>query len=302
MSVFLPLLFIQAAAAPVTEVDPNTLSIGRHGLAHVAPGQLFDLRSNKPCTMDDVVKAAEGKRFVFLGENHATTLHQQMEANVIRALDAAHRKVAVGMEMFQRPVQNVLDQWSKGVLSDDEFVEKADWKRQWGYPYGFYKPVFDAVKDLHLPLIGLNVPRTWVHAVGTGGFKNLPIEAKMQLPVEPPIYNKTHREVFNAMVGPHNMPGVNPDNMYAAQVLWDVSMGDTAVKYEAVTNPGPDNVFVVIAGSGHVMYGQGINFRIQKRHAGTGVTLVMMQADKPVDVARGIGDFVYVTQTQADQK
>ncbi|MFK9832816.1 ChaN family lipoprotein, partial [Escherichia coli] len=77
------------------------------------------------------------KPFVFLGENHATTDHQKMESAVIEALQAAKRKVVVGLEMFTRPKQDVLDEWSAGSLSEDAFLEKAEWKTQWGYPYHF---------------------------------------------------------------------------------------------------------------------------------------------------------------------
>ena len=54
----------------------------------------------------------------------------------------------------------------------------------------------------------------------------------------------------------------------------------------------------MIAGSGHVMYRQGINRRVEARGAGKGVTLVMAQADGPTTVARGLGDFVVVTKAE----
>ena len=78
--------------------------------------------------------------------------------------------------------------------------------------------------------------------------------------------------------------------MYAAQVLWDEGMADTAIKLR-----GEAEVFVVLAGSGHVMYGQGINYRIASRGQGTGVIVVMTQSSEPIQSSRGVGDFVFVT-------
>jgi uncharacterized iron-regulated protein len=275
------------------------LAIGRHGKAQIEPGQLFDLSSTKSVTMDDLVAAAKGKPFVFLGEEHATPAHQQMEADVIRALAASGRHVIVGMEMFTRPKQDVLDQWSAGALTESDFLDQVDWKGQWGYPYACYRPVLEAVKALHLPLVALNVPRAWPHAVSLHGIQGLPTSARLQLPPEIFLGNADHRRIFDAMVGPHGMPGVSPDNIYAAQVLWDESMADTALRYLALTQPPSDTVFVTISGSGHVLYGQGLNWRIARRKGGRGVTVVMMQSATPVTVSRGIGDFVYLTAPTA---
>jgi hypothetical protein len=44
------------------------------------------------------------------------------------------------------------------------------------------------------------------------------------------------------------------------------------------------------------MYGRGINLRIQRRRGGDGLTLVMLQSDKPVEVSKGVGDFVFVSK------
>lgn len=280
------------------EPDPNRLPIGARGTTTVQPGQIVEVRTGRVVSTTDVALAAEGKPFVFLGENHATTDHQKMESAVIEALQAAKRKVVVGLEMFTRPKQDVLDEWSAGSLSEDAFLEKAEWKTQWGYPYHFYKPVFDSVLAHHLPLVGLNVPRDWVRKVGKQGYSGLPTSAKLQLPSELYLGNKDHRKVFDAMVGPHQGMG-SMDNMYAAQVLWDEGMADTAIKYRGLSPNTPDSVFVVIAGSGHIMYNQGIPYRIARRRAGQGISLVMIVSDKPVEVSKGIGDFVFVSMPEA---
>ncbi|HTQ08502.1 MAG TPA: ChaN family lipoprotein [Fimbriimonadaceae bacterium] len=284
-------------AAIHTQVDPNRLPIGAKGEAMVPVGQLYDLGRQHRATVQDIVEAARGKRFVFLGENHATMDHQQMEAEVIAALVGAGRHVAVGMEMYQRPMQPWLDQWSAGTISESDFLVKSDWKGQWGYDFAFYRPVFQVIRDNGLPLVGLNIPRAWVHDVATQGFAGLPDEAKAQLPADMDLGNKDHRSIFEALMGGHPGGGPSMDNMYAAQVLWDESMSDTAIKYLAATPKDPKAVFVVVAGAGHLEYKQGINWRIAKRKAGDGVTVIMMQSDDPAPVSRGIGDFVYVTRT-----
>jgi uncharacterized iron-regulated protein len=146
-----------------------------------------------------------------------------------------------------------------------------------------------------LPMVALNVPRDWVRQVGRKGLSGLTTEQRLQLPNEIFLGNQAHKIVFNGLMGGHPMTGPQGDNIYAAQVLWDEGMADTAVKW--MERFGDDKtVFVVIAGAGHIMYNQGINYRIDRRKKGRGITVVMGQATGPLQVARGLGDFVYVTR------
>jgi uncharacterized iron-regulated protein len=189
--------------------------------------------------------------------------------------------------------------WSLGYWSEAEFIKNADWKNQWGFDFGLYRPIFDITKKYRLPMVAMNVPRTWVRAVSRGGFAGLTPEMKSELPGDMDLSNSNHKQVWDSMMGGHTMQGVSMDNMYSAQVLWDESRADSALKAMAAR---PDRqakrtVFVVVAGSGHVMYGQGVNWRIQRRTGAKGVTLVCVDSDKEVSVAKGVGDYVYLSQS-----
>ncbi|RYG21461.1 hypothetical protein EON82_18810, partial [bacterium] len=136
----------------------------------------------------------------------------------------------------------------------------------------------------------------WVRAVGRDGYGALSTEQRLQLPPNLGEIAPDHKVVFNSLMGGHPIAGPRGDNMYSAQVLWDQGMADTAVKYLERAKTSPKTVLVVIAGSGHVMYGQGINGRIERQKAGKGITLVMIPSDKPLTVSKGLGDFVYVSK------
>ncbi len=272
--------------------DPLLLPIGSSKTIAVKMGELTDIRSGRKVTPEDIAKAAEGTRFVYLGEEHTNPEHHKMQAAIIRALAADGRHVVIGMEQFTRPVQPSLAGWTLGWYNDDEFIAKSDWKNQWGMPYQLYKPIFDAAKDLQLPIVALNIPRPWVHAVGQGGLAALPGDAKSQLPSDIDLNNKEHRAVFTSLIGGHPMTGM--ENMYSAQVLWDVAMADTAVKYMA-NRSSNKTVMVVIAGSGHVMYHQGINWRVAKTTGDAGITVVMGENAGDRKVSEGVGNYFYLT-------
>lgn len=287
--VFLSLLWTQQDASPLR------LPIGRTGTTVVESGRLTDLRTGKAATADDVAKSADGKRFVLLGEQHATLPNQSFEADVIEALVRRGRQVVIGLEMFQRPKQSVLDRFSKGEVDEATFLQDADWKGQWGFPYPFYRPVFDSARRHKLPLVGLNIPREWVRAVGREGLTGLPSDAKGDLPADIRLDMSDHRKVFESLMGGHSVPGRSMDNTYAAQVLWDEGMADTAIKYLQARKPNNRTVFVILAGAGHVMYGQGINLRLTRRSAGETLNVVMDQSNDPVEVSNGVADFVLIS-------
>src|ERR1019366_954622 len=141
-------LAVAAILAPQSAPDPDRLAIGRGGTMSVAPGGFADLRGGKASTFEEFITATDHSRFIYIGEQHATVAHQELEARVIHALQARGRTVIVGVEMFQRPKQDVLDQWSAGKLAEGDFLAAGDWKTQWGFDYKFYRPVFEAVREL----------------------------------------------------------------------------------------------------------------------------------------------------------
>lgn len=291
-------MFASFFAALVTQdaPDPYRLPIGTPGQVVVSPNTLVDTRTGRTLTVEDFAKQADGHRFVYLGESHATKPHQDMHAKVIEALVARGRDVVVGFEMFTRPVQGALNPWTLGWWSDEEFQQKADWKTQWGFDYAFYKPVFDATKKHKLPMVALNVPRDWVRVVGREGLGALTAEQKAELPGEFDLTNQGHRDVFGALMGGHPPTGARGENIYAAQVLWDVAMADSALKFFASRPTTRNTVMVVLAGSGHVMYGQGINYRLWKRTGEKGLTMVMIQSKGPATVSKGLADVVYAAE------
>lgn len=272
--------------------SPYLLPIGPSGQINVAPDSIVRTADGQTVSAEDVAAAADGHRFVYLGESHTSLKHHQMQAAVIQALVNRGRDVVVGFEMFTRPVQSQLNPWTMGWWSEAEFVEKADWKGQWGFDFALYRPIFEVVKRHKLSMVAMNVPRDWVRRVGRDGASALTEGERLQVPAIDRS-NKDHRSVFSALMGGHPPTGDRGENIYSAQVLWDVGMADSALKYLAERQNTSRTVFVVVAGSGHVMYGQGINYRIWQRTGERGITLTMLESDESEEVSRGLGDFVY---------
>ncbi|MDX2064324.1 MAG: ChaN family lipoprotein [Fimbriimonadaceae bacterium] len=287
-SVFL----IALQAAP----DPWNLPIGRPGTVTVQPGELWDLRAGKKTSMDQMIAAAAKRRYVFFGESHATLPHQEMEADIITSLHTAGKKVIVGLEMLTRPTQPVLDRWVSGELDEATFIQDVDWKGQWGFDFDAYRPVFLACQKDKIPMVALNVPRDWVRRVGRSGFAGLTADEKLQLPSTMNLTQAGHRKVFNALMGGHPVSGARGENMYAAQVLWDEGMAHSAITAMQPHQNDPNVVMVVLSGSGHMAYGQGINLRIAMHAGERGLNIAALGVKGTKKVSRGLADFLYVSK------
>ncbi len=281
------------------EVNPLQLQVRWKDSMNVTVNNWFDLNSGKQSSLEAFAKQADNYQFVFLGESHDDPVHHQMQANVIDALAKRGRNVIVGFEMFTRPNQENLNAWTLGKESEDDFITNANWKKEWGFPFPLYRPIFNVIKANRIPMVALNVPRAWVSAVGKGGLSALTPEQQAQIPTVL-TNNENHKAVFTGLMGGHPMTGPRGDNIYAAQCLWDEGMADTALKYISKRFGSPENmpknaVFVIVAGMGHGLYKQGINWRIMRRTGMDTLTAIGIEGEKAQSVSRGLGDFVYVS-------
>ncbi|MFN7171518.1 MAG: ChaN family lipoprotein [Fimbriimonadaceae bacterium] len=278
----------------VASQDPYRLNIGEPGEVLIQPGTIVDTRTGKVVSAKDIAEEAAKHRFLFLGESHQTRAHHALQAEIMRELVGSGRKTVAGIEYLTRPMQAPLSRYASGEIDRAKFLEEAEWKTQWGFDFAAYAPIFEVAREHKLPMVALNVPRDWVRAVGRGGLSALTDEQRAELPKEIYLGNEDHRKVFVALTGGHPLAGERGENFYSAQVLWDEGMADTAIRWLEKNNPEDDVTFVVLTGSGHVMYDQGINFRVQRRLGKSGPSVVMLTSAEPVTVSRGLADYVYI--------
>ncbi len=287
------LFFLTLSQGMQTTVDPYMLTINSNERISISINNAYNSHNGNRITLKEIARMADGKRFVAIGEQHDNFDSHRWQNLIINALIERGRRVIVGFEMYQRHKQHYLNLWTLGKLTEEEFLEKSDWSGQWGFDFGLYRPIFETVQKNTLRAVALNVPRDWVRTASREGYDALPEEAKQQLP-EMDLTNQNHYEVFRALMGGH--PGdAMLENVYRGQVLWDEAMADSAIKYLDRTIVDERTVFVIIAGNGHVMYKQGIDYRIHKRTGMDCLTVVTIPIEGKSGkrrVSAGLGDII----------
>jgi uncharacterized iron-regulated protein len=266
----------------------------------VVAGEVLAGRTRKPVPFARMIQDLSRDRFVYVGESHDDMTMHDIQFQVIQALHGKSPEIAVGLEMLPVDTQPVLDRWSQGILSRDEFLRESRWYVHWSMNFGFYEKIFEFAKVNRIPLYALNVPREVITKVRTGGWESLSEAEKAMVPPLD-LGLEDHRALMRAIFGeseiPHEMKGGEGfdkmfEGLYRAQVAWDEVMAANAIRGAAASKAR----MIVLAGSGHVIYGLGINRRVYDQNRlpfGTVVAVTIGPAEKEILVARGLADYVY---------
>ena len=213
---------------------------------------------------------------VFLGETHVDDTTHRTELAVLEGLLARREgKVALSVEMFERDVQPVLDDYLAGRIDEATFLAKA---RPWNNYDTAYRPLVETAKAAGIPVVAANFPGTLRRRFFRGDAKAvidaLPPDERALLPdTFFPATEAYWRRVDNAVRGHMGMGGggTPEERLYETQNLWDNAMGDAVAKACAAH---PDHLVLHVAGGFHVAYRDGTVAQFARRSDGSSFAVV----------------------------
>lgn len=220
--------------------------------------------SNQQKILQELVKAD----VVYLGETHDSPEDHQAQLHILQALYQQNRKIAIALEMFQRPYQNVLDQYVAGKITEAQLIEQSEFEERWGFPWEYYAPILRFARANQLPVIALNTPTEVTRKVARSGLESLTTAERKYIPPLSEIQtdNVEYRAMVQKSYEQHHQSGHGNSNsferFFTAQVLWDETMADAIAQF---AKANPDYQVVVLAGKDHIVYGYGIPSRVARR-------------------------------------
>ena len=268
--IFLSILFLCFLFSEEKEDKSLLLQIGekdyKDEVLEIFPGQICSQREGKSVSFLKMIKDMKGSRFVYVGETHDNLPMHDIQLRIIQALYEQDNSLSIGLEMLPLSTQEILNRWSLGTLTQDEFIREIEWYVNWNYNFGFYEKIFGFAKENKIPLYALNVPREIIKEIRIKGWDGLSDDEKKLVP-QPDLTDEEHRilirTIFESTEIPHQMKGKSLEmafeGLYRAQSAWDEVMAFNAVR--AVK----EKKMVILAGSGHLLYNLGINRRAHKR-------------------------------------
>ncbi|MDS3860557.1 ChaN family lipoprotein [Thermosynechococcaceae cyanobacterium BACA0444] len=227
------------------------------------------IKGSRDANFQQWVKQLAQAQVIYLGETHDRPADHQAQMEIIQALLQKKPGIALGLEMFQRPFQGVLDRYLAGQLTEVQLQEESEYAQRWGFPWSSYAPVLRLAKEHQLPVLALNTPTEITRQVARNGLESListdftyipPLEA---IDLTNQAYRQRLAEIFQA----HHQGqshSLDLDRFFQAQVLWDETMAAVIADY---VKQHPEKTLIVLVGQGHLHYGDGIPQRVQRRLA-----------------------------------
>jgi uncharacterized iron-regulated protein len=245
-----------------------------------------------PLPLDTLAAQLATKRVVFVGETHDRYDHHLNQLELIRPLHQLDPNLAIGVEYFQQPFQLPVDDYIAGRTTEKEFLRATEYYRGWGYDYRLYAPIFRFAREQRIPVRALNVPNALPSAVGKVGIAGLSGPQRAYLPKEIGPADQDYRGRLRQAFEAHDAGKPDAfDHFVEAQLVWDEGMAESAAAY---LNANQGRRMVILAGSGHLLFGAGIPKRLQRRTNAT-YAIVLNAGD---EIVANMADYLLLTKSQ----
>lgn len=175
------------------------------------PHRILELPGGSEISWEAFVQRTRDASAVCVGETHSNPHHHWAQLQVVKALladeDEDAPSAALGMEMFQKPFQGVLDDYAARRIDEETMLARTGWEQRWGYDYELYRPMVEAARARGLALLALNAPRELVRKVSREGLSALTPSERDALPeldLDDPEHEAWFADVMEAMGDAHD--------------------------------------------------------------------------------------------------
>ncbi|MGI9012640.1 MAG: ChaN family lipoprotein [Phycisphaerales bacterium] len=232
-----------------------------------APG-VFDGHTGKGMSWNAFYASLEQADVVLLGEEHNDADGHALQTRIVEHFASREgSRLAVSLEMLERPDQPHVDAWLRDEITTDAMIE-ATQSTAWQNWSAWYQPVLDAAHRHNATIIAANAPRELVRLARTDGYDALAqrsAEEQQWFALPSGVATDSgYQERFHALMAesmqPEPAPGAsasaanNPhahgmspdmiDGMFRAQLVWDATMADSIAR--ALAEPGISRVIHLV--------------------------------------------------------
>jgi uncharacterized iron-regulated protein len=292
-----------ACASPSVATAPSP--------THLAAFRVHETASNRTVSFNDLIATAANADIVFFGEQHDDPETHFAEFALLEGIGRVRPRVIVSLEMFERDVQPVVDDYLAGRISEVEFLTKS---RPWDRYATDYRGLVQLARARGWPVVASNIPRSLASAIGRRGLAALdtltPAQrtwAAAQLACPKDAYYANFAETMKGHGGPGTAADsaaarTMTDRYYEAQCAKDETMGESIAR-ALTTSPGA--VVVHYNGAFHSDFGLGTAERAKRRSPGaktvvvTAVPVQTLTSASPGDHATRAEYVIFTKRTPA---
>ena len=250
-------------------------------------GFLYDMEDSFDILMDYHV--------IFIGEEHESRLSHNAELTILKGLAERDSNLVLALEMFERDVQESLDAYLKGKISEKKFLKQS---RPWPNYLEDYRPLILFAKSKGMAVIAANIPRRAAAAVSMANELSPEVMGEDRIYLPKTVYLKSkeyYKRFASSMEGmPHFTPmkDIKVDGLYKAQVLKDAVMA-------ASVEPFLNRRILFCCGHFHCDYHLGIPHQLKKNHPKLKIAVIAMAPSVEnllMEDRSRVADFIWVEE------
>lgn len=206
--------------------------------------KIYSVKEGKEVSLQDIVTDMQQYDVLFYGEEHNDSVTHYLESKIFELLYAAYGgDIALSLEMFDRDVQPVMNEYLQGSIREKHFTKDA---RVWSN-YRDYKPMVEFAKLNQLDVICANAASRYTNLAGREGQKALmALPASSKKFMAPLPYDTASGAYYQKLVDLTNHDlGTTTDttkkmppaammggfNLIMGQSLWDATMAYSIAEY-----------------------------------------------------------------------
>ena len=235
--------------------------------AEISVGDIVHVATGEKITFSQLADSFDGARIVYVGEIHSNKESHDVQIQVLKEFYKKYGdNIAIGMEMFKRPHQDVLDKWTAGTISEEDLLSSTDWWHEWGFEYDLYKDIMDYARDNKIPVVALNITKEFQKQISKNGIESLSKEERESLP-EIDTTDVYHRRYLERIMKGHGDTDMSAafERFYLVQCVWEDVMAESILRY--LSSPqGKNRKLLVFIGGGHIIYHFGVPKRVYRRN------------------------------------
>src|SRR4029079_2346709 len=237
--------------------------------------RLVHTRTGKELSLEQLADELATRDVVFFGELHDNEKGHQVYADLARRLVERRGDVVIAMEMFERDVQGVVNDYLRGRIDEAAFLKHS---RPWKNYTRDYRPLIELARERKLDVIAGNLPRPVAGKLASKDGSTSPF-----LPRSTTTPHDRYWELFAEQMKTHPNADGAVDRMYRAQCGKDDAMAEGIADYLA-SNPHRQPLVIQCNGNFHSDYGLVTAARVQQRVPLAQAAIVSMV--EAIDIAK----------------
>lgn len=215
----------------------SLLSAARATAAEAPAVWFGSAKTGTEVSLDDVAGGVAPYDVIFFGEFHdSQPVHDAELAILKRLCDIHDGNLVLSLEMFERDVQPVLNDFLAGKITETEFLAAS---RPWPQYMTAYRPLIMYAKKQHIPVLAGNIPRRIAASYAKSGTLGSLTDSdtsylpKVHLAGSAAYQSKFFAAMSGMEAGDMKIPAARRQQMFMAQCLKDDAMAESIAQYKA---------------------------------------------------------------------